>query len=281
MPECEVCRKKTSLYRCPRCSLRTCSAVCVRRHKDDSGCSGERDRTAFINRSEYDETDLMSDYNLLEELNRGVDSSAREEKSSGAFGKPSRRSKQLRAKLKRQAHTNGVHLLFLPHGFSRSARNTSVVKEKGTIFWRLEVTISERVVAVQTGSQAEFVVLDRVPETSTIADVIELALERAAAMNKKPATDVTRQEEALLVFMEAEREKGSTFWPLDVNSTLAESVQGRTVIEFPRLVLVHRSESDKFRIAQPVSTEPSQSAAAEHSDSDSIPGSEGDKAKSQ
>eukprot|EP00189_Rhodosorus_marinus_P004968 CAMPEP_0113968728 /NCGR_PEP_ID=MMETSP0011_2-20120614/9734_1 /TAXON_ID=101924 /ORGANISM="Rhodosorus marinus" /LENGTH=223 /DNA_ID=CAMNT_0000981929 /DNA_START=222 /DNA_END=893 /DNA_ORIENTATION=+ /assembly_acc=CAM_ASM_000156 len=223
---------------------------------------------------------MMSDYNLLEELNRGVDSSARKEKSSGAFGKPSRRSKQLRAKLKRQAHTNGVRLMFLPHGFSRAARNTSVVKEKGIIFWRLEVIMSERVVAVQTGSEAEYVVLDRVPETSTIADAIELALERAAAMNKKPATDLKWEKEVLLVLMEAEREKGSKFWPLDVKSTLSESVRGRTVVEFPRLVVAHKSESDKFPIAQPVSTAPSQGADDE-SGSDSIPGSEVENAKPQ
>ena len=37
-------------------------------HKDASGCSGKRDRTAFVGRSDFDERTFFSDYRFLEEV---------------------------------------------------------------------------------------------------------------------------------------------------------------------------------------------------------------------
>ena len=60
-------------------SYRTCSLRCVKHHKTRIGCSGERDRAAFIATKEFREEDLLSDYTLLEELARKAEELAKEE----------------------------------------------------------------------------------------------------------------------------------------------------------------------------------------------------------
>lgn len=45
---CESCGKREARYRCPRCERRSCGVACVRRHKEETGCSGIRDRTSFV-----------------------------------------------------------------------------------------------------------------------------------------------------------------------------------------------------------------------------------------
>lgn len=59
-PKCQVCQRSDWKYKCPRCSLRTCSANCVKKHKQEQSCSGERSKTHFVKRSEYDYNTMMS-----------------------------------------------------------------------------------------------------------------------------------------------------------------------------------------------------------------------------
>lgn len=59
-PKCEVCNAQPSKYRCPGCQARTCSLPCVRQHKEDTGCSGKRDRLAFVPLKEFTDRHLLS-----------------------------------------------------------------------------------------------------------------------------------------------------------------------------------------------------------------------------
>ncbi|VDK82624.1 unnamed protein product [Onchocerca ochengi] len=45
IPLCDMCRKDSWKYRCPRCSFRTCSLLCSKEHKVKYDCSGERDKS--------------------------------------------------------------------------------------------------------------------------------------------------------------------------------------------------------------------------------------------
>ncbi|KAI9217337.1 hypothetical protein BC828DRAFT_331475, partial [Blastocladiella britannica] len=67
---CSVCSVQPPKYKCPRCSTRTCSAACVREHKSATGCSGERNKTAYVPLEHYTENHLFSDYTLLEDTAR-------------------------------------------------------------------------------------------------------------------------------------------------------------------------------------------------------------------
>uniref|UniRef100_A0A3Q0RPZ9 HIT-type domain-containing protein n=1 Tax=Amphilophus citrinellus TaxID=61819 RepID=A0A3Q0RPZ9_AMPCI len=52
-------------YRCPACLTHSCSLPCVKKHKDVSGCSGVRNKTAFVTLSQFDEMALLSGEQLL------------------------------------------------------------------------------------------------------------------------------------------------------------------------------------------------------------------------
>ena len=45
---CDVCSAEVAKYKCPRCSIMSCSCACCVAHKIESGCNGKRDRTAFV-----------------------------------------------------------------------------------------------------------------------------------------------------------------------------------------------------------------------------------------
>lgn len=69
-----------AIYTCPKCEVKTCSIKCVKIHKEELDCSGIRDRTKFIRMQDFTDSDLYSDYRLLEECARFVYSVKRNEK---------------------------------------------------------------------------------------------------------------------------------------------------------------------------------------------------------
>ena len=75
--KCEVCKDVEAKYRCPGCGLVFCSVACSRKHKEESGCTGKRDRTAFVALGEITDTVLASDYVLLEDSQRRKDAGYR------------------------------------------------------------------------------------------------------------------------------------------------------------------------------------------------------------
>ncbi|KAF9964724.1 Box C/D snoRNA protein 1 [Mortierella alpina] len=88
---CEVCGKVTAKYKCPGCFCQTCSLQCSKQHKLDTTCSGVRSRIHFVERKQYSEQDMMSDYNFLEEVGRTVDNAARENVKLDAGLNPNRK----------------------------------------------------------------------------------------------------------------------------------------------------------------------------------------------
>jgi hypothetical protein len=56
---CEVCSSEIAKYRCPRCSMQTCSLTCVNMHKSRFECSGLANVTSFVPLSEFDENLLL------------------------------------------------------------------------------------------------------------------------------------------------------------------------------------------------------------------------------
>ena len=75
---CEVCSDKEYKYQCPRCEQKTCSLECCRRHKELAECSGQRDKTKYVPKEEFDERSFLSDYRFLEEHARLIDAAARD-----------------------------------------------------------------------------------------------------------------------------------------------------------------------------------------------------------
>ena len=57
---CEVCQEQPFKYTCPGCERRTCSLVCSKKHKEESGCNGKRDRLKFVSMQDFDDRVLLS-----------------------------------------------------------------------------------------------------------------------------------------------------------------------------------------------------------------------------
>jgi hypothetical protein len=87
--QCEICVDGPRIYKCPRCSVFTCSLACCKQHKSkvqggclhlaillapyrlllsQTQCSGIRDRSQFVSYRNLNETNLRSDYHFLEDV---------------------------------------------------------------------------------------------------------------------------------------------------------------------------------------------------------------------
>ncbi|KAJ7117320.1 hypothetical protein C8R43DRAFT_103359 [Mycena crocata] len=71
-PLCGVCNHRYAIYTCPRCATRTCSLPCASTHKTGAGCSGERDKAAYVPMNKYGWGTMMDDYAFLEDVGRKV-----------------------------------------------------------------------------------------------------------------------------------------------------------------------------------------------------------------
>ncbi|KAH9853590.1 hypothetical protein C2E23DRAFT_699373, partial [Lenzites betulinus] len=76
---CAICHADAAKYTCPRCAVRTCSLACSTAHKTHgAGCSGVRDKAAYVPMNQYGYMALMNDYTFLEEMGRKVGDWGRE-----------------------------------------------------------------------------------------------------------------------------------------------------------------------------------------------------------
>ncbi|KAH6915437.1 hypothetical protein BKA70DRAFT_1420370 [Coprinopsis sp. MPI-PUGE-AT-0042] len=75
---CAPNARQETKYTCPRCGTKTCSVGCSRTHKEVSGCSGERNKAAYVPMKEYGWGSMMNDYTFLEDIGRKVGEVGRE-----------------------------------------------------------------------------------------------------------------------------------------------------------------------------------------------------------
>ena len=143
--KCEICLTNEHKYKCPRCATKTCSLLCCKTHKANTGCTGERDKTKYLSKEEFDEQTLLSDYKYLEEQTRLIDSFQRsiEQKDSplNADGSASKSAPQgafenMRKFVKSQFNIN---LKLMPAQSTRHVNNkTRFNRTTSAISWSLE-----------------------------------------------------------------------------------------------------------------------------------------------
>ncbi|KAL4815717.1 hypothetical protein BDW67DRAFT_62944 [Aspergillus spinulosporus] len=81
---CAICHIQPPKYRCPRCSTRTCSLPCTRRHKLWSQCSGVRDPAAYVRRAELaTESAFDRDFNFITSIERRLERASRDAENRG------------------------------------------------------------------------------------------------------------------------------------------------------------------------------------------------------
>ncbi|KAJ9680160.1 hypothetical protein PVL29_019448 [Vitis rotundifolia] len=69
-PLCKECKLNLSKYTCPGCSVRSCSLPCAKAYKQQTGCTGKRQRTQFVPLFQFDDNLLLSVKRVAESAQR-------------------------------------------------------------------------------------------------------------------------------------------------------------------------------------------------------------------
>ncbi|XP_032675875.1 box C/D snoRNA protein 1 isoform X2 [Odontomachus brunneus] len=255
---CEVCNTKKARYTCPKCEVRTCSLACVNIHKKELNCDGIRDKTRYIPLKSFTDLDVLSDYRLLEEVNRSIDGCKR-----NPAKKYTRQGVPLPPylyKLKSAAHFRKTSLLFMPQNFSRRKTNSTYLNWKtNELFWRIEWIfpqadnikwIMKKTLETTKLSTLVNQVLDPVSSLKGNVDITELNVKLSKTLADKLKFYKAAGLNNLKVLLKAEKVKKSSyrFYELDFALTLEENLKNKTIIEFPTLYVIMKNHSDMYEV---------------------------------
>ncbi|KAG0494449.1 hypothetical protein HPP92_005443 [Vanilla planifolia] len=233
---CNECGSNPWKYRCPGCSIRTCSLPCVNSHKRRSGCTGKRNRAEFVPLSQFDDNLLLSDYTFLEETKRFAESARRK---IGNFRDRFKLPDELR-KLRYAVRRRRVCLLFFPRGMSKRESNQSMYDARtNSIFWTIELRFHGTDVVM---------IHHRVDEHVSLLSVLGKHLEPAPWNHKlRPFCDVPPDDLKLFIRKNPKGKK-STFRKLDINSPLSCQLRNILILEYPLIFVYLPSHEHDFEV---------------------------------
>ncbi|XP_057793923.1 uncharacterized protein LOC131010429 [Salvia miltiorrhiza] len=235
---CEECNINASKYKCPGCSRRTCSLTCVNSHKQRTACSGRRPLTNFIPISQFDDNQLVSDYNMLEDVKRVADSAQRMRVT--VCGYSHFRLPYPLKNLRGAAASRRTKLLFLANGMSKREKNKTYYNHmkkfiSWTVEWRFHLT--------------DVVLLDHgIHENATFFSVIEKHL-KPGPWNHQLKQFCDESLDSLKFFIR-KYPKGpkSPFCQLDINAPIREQLANIVVLEYPVIHVFLPSHSCDFDV---------------------------------
>ncbi|KAG0161255.1 hypothetical protein PDIDSM_8789 [Penicillium digitatum] len=205
---CSICHANPPKYRCPRCSTRSCSLPCTRRHKLWSQCSGVRDPAAYLKRNELiTESAFDRDFNFITGIertleraereidNRGIDLAGSTQTDDGNFEgfqhssagckrkHPNQGLAKGEAAFLRGAETARVKVLRAPKGMSRNKQNGSRLHPKHKrLAWTIEWITADGVKTIR----------DSVIDTCSIAEAYNRC--RPRPKDQEAAIEPVREE---------------------------------------------------------------------------------------
>ncbi|XP_040896161.1 box C/D snoRNA protein 1 [Toxotes jaculatrix] len=251
LSNCGVCGSEEAKYRCPACLTHSCSLLCVKKHKEDSECTGVRDKTAYVSLSQFDEMALLSDYRFLEDTGRFADGTTRDNLIRAP--RTSVKAKRLAA----NARKMNITLRFLPTTFTKSRENSTffLAKEK-QFMWHLKLIFPQ--------SSTEFS-QRRVSDRQTLKQVL------TSYIHPSESDPVTRQKlkmyvqapsDHVKVFMKAEGRKANSvrYHELDMLKSLRDNLSYKTLIEYPVLHVVCREHWKEYPLKGPAEPSSAQSS---------------------
>lgn len=229
--KCVVCKENPMKYTCPRCSRRTCSLNCCVEHKKTFHCNGQRDRTSFKPLATMSDLDLLSDYRLLEEVQRCVETGGRDPlvNQMKSFNETTRHEKFLQNKLKASA---AIRLLFLPKFSSRHKENRMTFDRRSDeILWHVECRFFS----------------PEAPKSFVTWSIVRLRTSETTLENllAKAPNDVPKEKNDVAVYTEnfgQQRKQNGKFEKSASFETFVELFRQRTFIEFPILFLCRSSD---------------------------------------
>lgn len=195
---------------------------------------------------DFTDSDLYSDYRLLEDCARFVYSMKRNERK-----KFSRIDKDLPIhlyKLKVAARKRGTVLQFLTQHFTRHSLNTTrYITKTNIIYWRIEWIFPN------VDSKPLKFVDEKCPEQKKLSDLLDKYL-NPDTPPFDGSKDLVFYKSAgfsgVKVLLKAERLRSSSkkFFELDTTESLAENLSGKCILEFPIIFIVLKDHAYNFEI---------------------------------
>ncbi|XP_051869118.1 translation initiation factor IF-2 [Pristis pectinata] len=236
---CEACGTAEAKYRCPRCMTYSCSLLCVKKHKAESGCSGIRDKTAFQSLSDFTEMQLLSDYRFLEDTGRLADSAHRD-----TFVHQPTSSKALNF-MKNRARRCNMNLKLLPIGFTRRRENSTFYHKREQMFyWHVKLVFPQSCAAYTER---------RVADKKTVEELLRKYIdpqESDPVIRQKLKVYARTPLDQVCIFLKVEDRKCNSlrYHKLDLSQTLAENLRQKTIIEYPTLFVVLKENSSEYKL---------------------------------
>uniref|UniRef100_A0A5B7BHN4 Box C/D snoRNA protein 1 n=1 Tax=Davidia involucrata TaxID=16924 RepID=A0A5B7BHN4_DAVIN len=235
---CEECETNPSKYKCPGCSVRSCSLPCVKAHKQRTGCTGKRQQTKFVPISQFDDNLLISDYNMLEDVKRVAESAQRTRVKLCGYSH-FRLPFPLKS-LRSAAANRRTKLLFLSSGMSKRETNQSCYNNRKkfiswTIEWRFHST--------------DVVLIDhRVHENTNLCSVIENHL-KPGPWNHRLRQFCEEPLESLKIFIRTyPKGSRSPYRELDIKAPLRQQLANIVILEYPVIHVLLPLHSYDFEV---------------------------------
>ncbi|KAM3323346.1 box C/D snoRNA protein 1 [Capsicum chacoense] len=243
--ECEECKSNPWKYKCPGCSIRTCSLPCVNSHKQRTACNGKKSLTHVLPLSQFDDNLLLSDYNMLEDVKRFAESSRRMRQRLCGYAhfKLPLPLKNLR----RAATRRRTKIQFLSSGMSKREKNQTYYNNRNkfiswTIEWRFNST---DVVLIDHGYNC---FRCRVREDTSLFSVLETHL-KPGPWNHPLKQFCEESLDCLKLFIR-KHPKGSKspFYQLNIKAPLREQLANKVILEYPVIYVFLPSHSYDFEV---------------------------------
>ncbi|KAI0216716.1 hypothetical protein LSAT2_031323 [Lamellibrachia satsuma] len=233
---CDVCKEVAVRYKCPRCLKKTCCLACVKQHKTADGCSGVRDKTAYVAMKQFSEMHLLNDYRFLEDVIRKADTAARD------IAPRKRDRSKYQNMMIREAWRRDVKLRIMPQTFSKRKLNRTWYHSRSKkMLWHIEFYFPH--------AAAKYT--DRVDEGQCLDDVLKKFLhptESDPVIQQHLKMYSRAGGNGVRVFMRQEGLPANCirYDELDVMKTIQENLAGKTVFEYPTFHIVLKDRAENY-----------------------------------
>ncbi|RXN11994.1 box C D snoRNA 1 [Labeo rohita] len=218
------------------------SLACVKQHKMGSGCSGVRDKTAFVSLSEFSEINLLSDYRFLEDTARLTQQSNRDAVLVSGCRHPKEGMWMIR-----KARAVKVTLKFLPKVFSKHQENSTIFRRvEGRFYWHLKIHFP----------QSDAVYSERCPDNRELDQILNDYIhpsESDPVKRQMLKVYVHSPQEHIRVFLKSEQTQPNSlrYLELDLKKTLQENLMHKTIVEYPEIFVVLKEHSQEYLARRP------------------------------
>jgi len=238
---CKVCLKNPSKYKCPKCSLKTCSLNCVKLHKERYKCTGVPDKAAFVGLKSFTMDQIQKDVGYLTDV---IDTTNRNSKKFAYdYGdtKVEGRFKQLRYICRAKRNCT---LKIGPTVFETYKKNKSYYKrQEDTIFWTIGCTL------IRENDALVYFFEEPISEKTKISEITQKFIIRTQYFSTDINEFLSKYEakdfDELRVFIktiqkkENEGEKDKLVYKeLKKENQLTEELKGGIITDSPMLYLV-------------------------------------------